>query len=95
MQLHRCPEGDACIRGTMYSQRHCIILRCSQESWRGYAQGPKTRLYREDAYHTGLLIAKECQNVFNEIESILKKTATHSGSQSSDGIFLDRLGKFM
>lgn len=57
-------------------------------------KGQKSRLYREDAYRTSLLIVKECEDVFGEIKEILKKSSK-DGVPSDTGIPLPRIEKFL
>ena len=57
-------------------------------------KGQKSRLYREDAYKTSLLIVKECEDVFGEIEEVLKKNSRDGAPLDAD-IPLPRIEKFL
>lgn len=51
------------------------------------SKGQTTKLYREDAYKTGLGIARECEEVFKEIQGILNKFNQNGGTASVSTIF--------
>lgn len=56
------------------------------------SRGQKTRLYRDDAYQTSLLIVKDCEEVFKEIQQILKKSGIEG--KTTDTISIGRKQKF-
>ena len=55
-------------------------------------RGQESRLYRDDAYQTGRLIFKECEEVFNNIQQILKKSGV---DEITDTISIGRKEKFL
>ena len=57
-------------------------------------RGQKSRLYRNAAYESSHLIVKECQEVFFEIEGILRKSNKDGGPWDAN-LPLPRIQKFM
>lgn len=51
------------------------------------SKGQTSNLYREDAYQTGFGIARECEEVFQEIQGILNKFNKNGGTASVSTIF--------
>ena len=47
-------------------------------------RGQKSKLYRKGAYDTSLLVVKESEGVFREVEEILKKSTKNGGPLGPD-----------
>ncbi len=56
-------------------------------------RGQGSKVYREDAYETSRMIVEECEAVFNEIESILKK-ATRETKPLEAGVTMPKIERF-
>ena len=57
-------------------------------------RGQKSKVYRDAAYESSRLIVKECEEVFKEIDEILKKS-TKEGSTQDAKVSISRVDKFM